>query len=351
MKLRMMILFILVSNFCFAQENTINVGISNFYPIVITDNISEPTGFEIDLINYITKELNIKPIYQEIPFSNIFDDLLIGKVDMIAAGISVNYDREEKIDFSQPTFNSGLMLAHKKLKLNPLNRIRSIIKDPRIINIFKSFILFLIITSIILWVSELGNNQISDHPIKGILEAFWCINCTITTVGYGDIAAKNIFGRIVTLIVMYSGISFFALFVGVISSSFSEGYNSSNLYDIKKLEDLRNSSRTVGVISNTISHKEALKISKNVLIYSTETELLDAVLKEKCDVILHDYTWIKSSMVNNPDIEMIGEQFLRHHYGFGFSSIDTDLKNKFNLELLKMRENGEYETIYKKWFN
>lgn len=346
MKLGMAFLLIVIFNVnCFCQE--INIEISNFTPVVNVNKIDVPEGFEIDLINRITENLNLKPIYHSVEFCDMIKNVQEKKYDMGSAGISITSERENLIDFSQPTFNSGYLVAHKKTDGTIFNKLITIWNDSNFISILISFMVFLFVSSICLYLSELGQNQISDNPIIGLLESFWCVNCTITTVGYGDIAAKNVAGRIVTLVVMYTGISFFALFVGVISSSFSMA----SISDITCIEDLKNSDKTIGVVSNTTSEIEALKITNNIIKYPNETELLNALINDECNFILYDYPWINNTVKNNSDLEIIGEQFGRHHYGFIFSEDNIELKNKFNLELLKMRESGEYERIYKKWFS
>lgn len=348
MKFRMLfvgiVCFLGLTNYCFSQE--INIAISNFSPIVNVSDPNNPDGFEIDLIKHIMEELNLTPIFHTVQFNEIINNVINKKYDMGSAGISITSEREKLINFSQPTFNSGYLLAHKRTNGTIINKLINLWKNTNVSRLIASFFIFLIVSSICLYLSEIGQNQISDNPIKGILEAFWCVNCTITTVGYGDIAAKNILGRIVTLFVMYTGISYFAVFVGVISASFSMA----SISDINNIDDLKKSNKTVGVVINTTSELEALKISKNVITYPNEKELLDSLLNDKCDFVLYDYPWVKHTVSNNMELEIIGEQFGRHHYGFVFSE-DSVLKSNIDLELLKMRENGEYERIYKKWFN
>lgn len=50
-----------------------------------------------------------------------------------------------------------------------------------------------------------------------MLNAIWLSTITITTVGYGDIYACTVPGRIVTLVVALSGVFIMALVVGVVS--------------------------------------------------------------------------------------------------------------------------------------
>jgi voltage-gated potassium channel Kch len=48
---------------------------------------------------------------------------------------------------------------------------------------------------------------------------WWAIQ-TVTTVGYGDVAPKDVVGRVVAALVMLYGIAFIAIVTAVITSTF-----------------------------------------------------------------------------------------------------------------------------------
>lgn len=57
---------------------------------------------------------------------------------------------------------------------------------------------------------------------SGIVDTFWWALVTITTVGYGDVVPHSIWGRIIGLIVMLSGVVLVSLFTATIASIFVE---------------------------------------------------------------------------------------------------------------------------------
>jgi voltage-gated potassium channel len=57
-----------------------------------------------------------------------------------------------------------------------------------------------------------------DYPSVGV-GLWWAIQ-TVTTVGYGDVAPKQVGGRIVAALVMLYGIAFIAIVTAVITSTF-----------------------------------------------------------------------------------------------------------------------------------
>jgi voltage-gated potassium channel len=57
-----------------------------------------------------------------------------------------------------------------------------------------------------------------EYPNVGI--GLWWALQTVTTVGYGDVAPKNVAGRLVGAFVMLEGIAFVAIITAVITSAF-----------------------------------------------------------------------------------------------------------------------------------
>jgi len=57
-----------------------------------------------------------------------------------------------------------------------------------------------------------------EYPNVGI-GLWWAIQ-TVTTVGYGDVAPKDVVGRVVAALVMLYGIAFIAIVTAVITSTF-----------------------------------------------------------------------------------------------------------------------------------
>ncbi len=78
---------------------------------------------------------------------------------------------------------------------------------------------FIFIAGIMLYVFE-GNNQ--NPNIKNLFDAFYWALITISTVGYGDIAPITPEGRVVTMLIIFTGIGLISFATSIIVSSFSE---------------------------------------------------------------------------------------------------------------------------------
>jgi len=78
---------------------------------------------------------------------------------------------------------------------------------------------FIFIAGIMLYVFE-GNNQ--NPNIHNLFDAFYWALITISTVGYGDISPVTPEGRVVTMLIILTGIGLISFVTSIIVSSFSE---------------------------------------------------------------------------------------------------------------------------------
>lgn len=71
-------------------------------------------GYDIDLANLLSKELNIPIEFKNILFDNIFTALEQKQIDMIISAVTITPQRQQKYDFSQAYLNAGQVILTKK---------------------------------------------------------------------------------------------------------------------------------------------------------------------------------------------------------------------------------------------
>ena len=70
----------------------------------------------------------------------------------------------------------------------------------------------------------------------------------------------------------------------------------------------------------------------------------DAVINDRP---VNDYFITKSGQTGVKELE---EKLTSENYGIAVAKDNTELANKINAALKKLKENGEYDKIYAKWF-
>lgn len=97
----------------------------------------------------------------------------------------------------------------KKLKL-----MWNILKKMNVDKIITTYIIFMVICSFILVRVEPQINNIAD--------GIWYCFISFTTIGFGDIVATSIIGRIITVLIALYGVVMVAIITGVIVSFYQE---------------------------------------------------------------------------------------------------------------------------------
>lgn len=76
-----------------------------------------------------------------------------------------------------------------------------------------------------------------DPSMNNLFDDLWFVIVSLTTVGYGDITPKSIFGKVFSLILLIVGVFIFSAITGAISSYFMDNLLQEGSYHIHELKD------------------------------------------------------------------------------------------------------------------
>ncbi|MCR4399488.1 MAG: basic amino acid ABC transporter substrate-binding protein [Syntrophomonadaceae bacterium] len=94
------------------QTETIIVGSdTTFAPLEFADAKGNYVGFDVDLINAIGEEANLKIDFRSMPFDGLIAALTANQIDAAISSMSITEERKKSIDFSEPYYKSGLSIA------------------------------------------------------------------------------------------------------------------------------------------------------------------------------------------------------------------------------------------------
>ena len=108
------------------EENKIIVGTSaDFAPFEYQDLTNGTIiGFDIEMVTMILEDLNYTVEVQDIAFESLIASLESGKIDVIAAAMTINDEREQQVDFTIPYYEadqSVLIKSDANISLNETN--------------------------------------------------------------------------------------------------------------------------------------------------------------------------------------------------------------------------------------
>ena len=74
----------------------------------------EIVGYEVDIAKAIAAKLGVKPVFKQLAVAARIPELQQGRVDVLAASLTHNKERESQVDFSLTTFVTGQKVLVKK---------------------------------------------------------------------------------------------------------------------------------------------------------------------------------------------------------------------------------------------
>lgn len=82
-----------------------------FPPFESTDEKGEFVGFDIDLIKAIAEVQGLEVELKSMGFDALIGALQVGQIDVIISGMTIKPERAEKVNFSLPYYEAGLVMA------------------------------------------------------------------------------------------------------------------------------------------------------------------------------------------------------------------------------------------------
>jgi polar amino acid transport system substrate-binding protein len=90
-----------------------------------------PAGWDYEVWNEICRQLNCKPIFTEASWDGMIQAVADGQFDAAADGITINDERAQKVDFSDPYIGVDQRLLVRKDETR-ISSIDDIVKDPEL---------------------------------------------------------------------------------------------------------------------------------------------------------------------------------------------------------------------------
>jgi polar amino acid transport system substrate-binding protein len=347
---------LLISNIpIHAQEPfaEVTIGVREIAPFVVKDN-DKYKGFSIDLIEAITKKTGIEnKKYVSYPnVGELVSSVENGQSQVGIAAISITAERESRIDFTQPMFNSGLKIlvpsskAAQAQDTSIFSKMWVALKSKAFASLVMLTLLIALVPAHIMYFIEgiREKGMFSKNYFHGIAQAFgWTLN----TIAVGPSEQpKTRTGRIVTLVWVYLGIIFVAFFTATVTSDLTTEKLQGTINSVADLPG-----QSVVSIRNSTASTFLNKMNIQHTLVDNSSEAFKEVTEGKVDAFVYDAPALEyySTTEGNGKVVAVGDLFKAEEYGIALPK-NSPYREKFDQALLLLKENGEYETLYQKWF-
>ncbi len=326
------------------QKDTLIVALAGSEPFVMnTDKAGNtPEGIAVDIWNDLADRLSVHYTYKN--YSSVSDALKAieeGQVDMLVGPVSITSNRMERVSFSQPFYQSSLSILSKSEEglwsyVAPLFSYKLFIA-------VGGFLFLLGIVGTLFWIAERKRNpeEFPPNPVKGIGNGMWLAVVTMSTVGYGDLAPRSAFGRILAGSWIIITIIFATSMIAGIASVLTMW---GGVTDVNTVEDL--AGKRIAVLRDSPGQELMRNYTARPYLISSLDEGIEKLKEDKVDAVIYDRPQLEYFVNKHGDegYYLATAEYERQNYGFVFP-LKSEAVYKTNLQLLKLAEEGRIQEI------
>lgn len=104
------------------QRGTLRVGLeAGYMPFEMTDKKGKVVGFDVDMVKEMAKAMGVKLKLVNTAWDGIIPGLLSNKYDLIASGMTINQERNLKVNFADPYIIVGQTVIVAKKYVGEIN--------------------------------------------------------------------------------------------------------------------------------------------------------------------------------------------------------------------------------------
>ncbi|WP_136439911.1 transporter substrate-binding domain-containing protein [Pacificoceanicola onchidii] len=303
------------------------------------------TGFSIELMQAMADELGREVTFQEMDgFGAMLEAVETGAVDGAIANISITAAREAVMDFTLPVFESGLQIMVDGGSRVPLWR-QLLTWQVAAYVLLALGVLWAI--GMVMWLFERHKQPYFDRTLKeAVFPAFWWALNLLVNGGFEERQPRSAPGRVLATMMVFASLFVVSLFVAQITAAITVNRLTSNVSGLNDLD-----TRRVGSVNGSTASVFLDNRSVAHLGYSGLADMLDAFESGEINAVVFDGPILSYYLSERRDTSayLVETVFRKEDYGIALSS-GSALREPLNQALLKLREDGRYAALVRKWF-
>ncbi len=306
-------------------------------------------GISIDLVRDVVADWpgesaqGVALEFRELGLEEMLTAVEEGTVDLAVAAITVNYQREKRLDFSHPFYSSGLGIAVGEQNTAGWRSVLAPLLSPTFLKIVVALLAVLLTSGVLVYFFERKQNSadFGGGMRRGIVSGIWWAAVTMTTVGYGDKVPRSTGGRMVALVWMFAGLFIIASFTAAVTSALTVTELKSRVAGPGDLPRVR-----VGTVAAATS--ESYLRTRHIVAtsYDDLNSALAALQTGRIDAVVYDEPMLRYAAHQNysGSIRVLPATFERQDYAFALPA-NSALRERVNQVLLRRLEHPQWEDV------
>jgi polar amino acid transport system substrate-binding protein len=332
-----------------AQSNAVVTVATRVLPPFVIEGADGLEGFTIDLWAELASRAGVSFTWKKTEnVKAILASVEANEAQVGIAAISITAAREQKFDFSQPMFESGLqvMVAAEDSSAFSFRQLLGYFTQGAMPYLLGVLGLLILVPGHVVWLAERKHAEpaFSKTYVPGIFQAMaWALSAA---AGQQNGDPRSRLGRFMSVAAIFVSLLFLTYWQAELTSSFTVQQLQG---DISGPDDLPG--KQVGTTTGSTSAAYLKAKQAKVEEFETIGAAFAALEMHKLDAVVFDAPVLlyHAATAGRGKVRVVGPIFKRENYGILFPR-GSDLRKKINEALLTMREDGTYDSLYNKWF-
>jgi len=319
-------------------------------PFAMRNPNGQWTGISIDLLREIKADLENKAGHEiqidflDLPLDEMLNAVERADIDLVAAALTMNYEREKRMDFTHAIHSAGLGIAvAANQRRSGWSGIIDAMLSRAFLRLIAGLMLAMLVTAIVTYLFERRHNseQFNRGWIRGIASGVWWAAVTLTTVGYGDKVPRSLGGRLIGVAWMFAGLFIIAGFTAAVTSALTLTQLRAAISGPADLSRV-----SVATVSGSTS-AEYLR-SRHIMFagHPDVDSALASLAANECVAVVYDSPILKYRIYQSYSEAafVLPVEFERQNYAFALPS-GSALREPINLVLLRKTASPEWENV------
>lgn len=319
-------------------------------PFVIREPDGSLSGFSVELAELVAERAGFELEFVVVgDVQAVLDAVESGEADAAIGAISITAGREERVDFSQPYFDSGIQIAANKVAPQPgglSSSVPRVLTGPLLLIVVIAVLGTLLAGAVVWWLERKSNEQFANDGSRGVLDGVWWATETLFSSTYGDAAPRRLVSRAVATVWMIISVLLIATLIAQVTAEATVERLEAT---ITSVDDLRN--RRVVTVGGTTSEAYLAEREIQFETVATTAEGLASVAAGDADAVVSDSAILRHLVYERggDDIQLVGVVLRAEDYGIAVGPRD-DLLEPINRALLQLNGSTAYDRLVAAYF-
>ena len=268
-----------------ASTKTLQIGTTFAPPFAMRQPDGKWTGLSIDLWRAVARRLGWHYRIVGLPFGQLLQRVQDHSLDAGIGAITVTVGRQQRMDFSQPFYFTGLAIAVRASRKSAWHLVLGQLLSLKFLALVLSLLALLVGTGTAIWLLEGRRNrvQFGGGVFKGIGSGMWWSAQTMTGVGYGDIVPRTPWGRVFGIAWMIIGVMAVSSFTASVAATLTLNRLAAPLPSMRRLRTMR-----VGTVAPSTSADYLRTMGIKPVLFAHVRSALVALQDRKIQALVYD---------------------------------------------------------------